>query len=446
MIINIFNIIKENLGYNNYQNCSSEIDKKILKYQKSQILNLKWKIIFTFLLIILFLFIYFYSFNFKFNIICIKTFINDCRNLKIYNKINHNKEINPYLSICIPAFNMEKYIEKALLSLINQSFQNFEIIITNDNSNDNTEKIIKNYQLKDNRIKIIQHEKNLGVYKSRIDSAINSNGEFILFIDPDDMLINGHLLEELYKYNLKYNLDMIEFTVYHQEEGKKKIYYPIYHEFSHFHHYNEKIIYQPELSNLIYYIPNTKKHTAIICRTIWNKIIRKNVLMNSIEYIERFFNHSFLITADDTPINILNFNFAKNYSNLKIPGYLYNIRKNSISRIGAKKKNDIIISYNFLLFYEFFYKYVKDFKKDLDYLFYDLKLTYSYILRIQDLEERNYISKAIDFFIQIFNDDISIEFKNFSENIILKLKKQKLSQFNFKYFFKYFYTFMISLF
>ena len=77
--------------------------------------------------------------------------------------------------------------------------------------------------------------------------------------------------------------------------------------------------------------------------------------MNSIEYIEKFFHNSFVITADDIPINMQNFNFAHNYSNLKLPGYLYNVRKNSMSRIGAIKKNDIIISYNFLLFYKFFY-------------------------------------------------------------------------------------------
>ena len=425
MIINCFNIIKSNLFYQNYQICSNEIyQKKLQFHSKSQGLNLKWKTIFTFLLIILFFLIFFYSFNNKYNIIFFKSFINDCRNLKIYNKKYSNIGIIPYLSICIPAFNMEKYIEKALISLINQSFQNFEIIITNDNSNDNTEKIIKNYQLKDNRIKIIQHDKNLGVYKSRIDSVLNAKGEFILFFDPDDMLINGHLFEELYNYNLKYNLDMIEFSVYHQEEGKKKIFYPIYHEFNHYHHFNKTIIFQPDLSNLIYYNPNTQKPTAIICRTIWNKIIRKSVLINSIEYIEKFYNNSFLITADDTPINILNFNFAHNYSNLKLPGYLYNVRKNSISRIGAKKKNDIIISYNFLLFYKFFYKYTKDFKKDLNYLFKDLKLTYPYILKIQNLNGRNYISKAIDFFIQIINDDVSLEFKSFSEIILSELKER----------------------
>ena len=126
MIINCFNIIKSNLFYHNYQICSNEIDQKKLQFHsKSQRLNLKWKTIFTFVLIILFFLIFFYSFNNKYNIIFFKSFINDCRNLKIYNKKNSNIGIIPYLSICIPAFNMEKYIEKALISLINQSFQNY---------------------------------------------------------------------------------------------------------------------------------------------------------------------------------------------------------------------------------------------------------------------------------------------------------------------------------
>ena len=130
---------------------------------------------------------------------------------------------------------MELYIAKALLSIINQSFQNFEIVIVNDNSKDNTEKIIKTFQLEDNRIIIINHLKNLGVYCSRINAALNTNAKYILFMDPDDMLINPYLFEELFTYNSKYFLDMVEFSVYHQEEGKRKIYFPIYHELNHYH-------------------------------------------------------------------------------------------------------------------------------------------------------------------------------------------------------------------
>jgi len=83
-------------------------------------------------------------------------YINDCKNHKKYNR---NKIINenPYISVCIPSLNMNKYIERAIISIINQSFQNFEIIVVNDNSKDETEMIIKRLQLDDNRIKLINH-------------------------------------------------------------------------------------------------------------------------------------------------------------------------------------------------------------------------------------------------------------------------------------------------
>ena len=78
-----------------------------------------------------------------------KVFINDCRKLKNYNKKKLLDNNNPYLSVCIPAYNIDKYLEKALLSIINQSFQDFEIIIVNNNSFDNTGKILKSFEFEE---------------------------------------------------------------------------------------------------------------------------------------------------------------------------------------------------------------------------------------------------------------------------------------------------------
>ena len=64
---------------------------------------------------------------------------------------------------------MRLYIQQNLLSIINQSFQDFEIIVVNDFSTDETEDIIKNLQLNDKRIKLVNHYQNLGVYHSRIE-------------------------------------------------------------------------------------------------------------------------------------------------------------------------------------------------------------------------------------------------------------------------------------
>ena len=97
-----------------------------------------------------------------------KHYINDCRNFKKYKRKEIKNDI-PYFSICLPAFNMESYIKKVILSILNQSFQDFEIIIVNDNSNDKTEFIIKEILSKDKRIKAINHLQNSGVYTSRVD-------------------------------------------------------------------------------------------------------------------------------------------------------------------------------------------------------------------------------------------------------------------------------------
>ena len=124
-------------------------------------------------------------------------YINDCKNHKRYNREKiYNK--NPYISICLPSLNMEKYIEQTLLSIINQLFQDFEIIIINDNSKDDTKKIIKNMQLEDERIKLINHNINKGVYYSRVEAILNSKGKYIILMDPDDLYLNENLFQELY--------------------------------------------------------------------------------------------------------------------------------------------------------------------------------------------------------------------------------------------------------
>ena len=254
---------------------------------------------------------------------------------------------------------MEKYIKQALLSLIYQSFQNFEIIIVNDNSNDKTQNIIEKFQDKDKRIKLINHSKNLGVYASRADAILNALGKYVLLMDPDDILLNQNLFQHLYYYNL-YSLDIMEFLVYHQNEEKKTIIIPDNSSLNHLHNFNKDVIYQPELSNILFYVPNSKKYSPIICRPIWNKLIRNEIIKKSINYLNNdYFRNQFLIAADDTPINILIFQFAKNYSNIKVPGYLYLLRDGGMSKDNKGDiKHDIILSYNFLLYFQFFYKLI----------------------------------------------------------------------------------------
>ncbi|MBP9765906.1 MAG: glycosyltransferase [Candidatus Pacebacteria bacterium] len=98
--------------------------------------------------------------------------------------------MNPKVSIIMPVYNGEKFLRESIESVLNQTFDNFEFIIINDGSKDNSLNIIKEYDVKDKRIKIIDQE-NKGVSSSRNNGIKSSNGKYITFIDCDDIwLIN----------------------------------------------------------------------------------------------------------------------------------------------------------------------------------------------------------------------------------------------------------------
>ena len=334
-------------------------------------------------------------------------YINNCTHLIRFNNESFIRKEYPFLSICISTYNSEKYIEKAVLSIINQSFRDFEIIIVNDYSIDHTyEKLIK-LQKQDERIKIINHSENLGIYHSRAEGVLNSKSKYILFLDADDMIFNPFLFEKLYESYLNYNLDIIEYTVFYQIEEENKIYCPKESEQNHYHNYSNKIIYQPELSNIIYFKPNSKEYSTVICRTIWSKIYKKNVILKAIKYIGDFYyNNENIIIAEDTLLNIVIFNFAKNYTNLNIPGYLYNIRKSSISHLNDESDYLRKKSISFFLYYFLFYRFIKDFDKDRNYLYYELRPFGNYLLNLGKYDNTKYFLNKTKIMINdIINDN-----------------------------------------
>lgn len=93
----------------------------------------------------------------------------------------------PFFSIIIPAYNAENFIERCLLSIIKQSYNNYEIIIINDGSNDRTEEISQKFIKLDNKIHLL-NTKNEGVSAARNKGIVHATGEYIIFMDADDLL------------------------------------------------------------------------------------------------------------------------------------------------------------------------------------------------------------------------------------------------------------------
>lgn len=105
--------------------------------------------------------------------------------------------MNPKVSIIVPIYNSEKYMNKCIESILNQTLTEIEIILVNDGSTDNSGKIIDNYAKKDKRIKVI-HQENSGPSVARNKGINIAKGKYIGFVDSDDY-IESTMYEELYK-------------------------------------------------------------------------------------------------------------------------------------------------------------------------------------------------------------------------------------------------------
>ena len=107
--------------------------------------------------------------------------------------------MSPKLSIIIPCYNCEKTLEEAVVSCFTQNLENFEIIMVDDASMDNTREIIKKLSEKHQEIKVIYHDKNKGGGAARNTAVKNSSHELIFCLDSDDILPEG-TLEKMLKY------------------------------------------------------------------------------------------------------------------------------------------------------------------------------------------------------------------------------------------------------
>lgn len=111
----------------------------------------------------------------------------------------------PKVSVILPVYNVEKYIDKCIQSLLNQTLKDVEFIFVDDCSPDKSVDIIKKYN--DPRIKLVQHEVNKYTAEARNTGVKNATGEYIAFVDPDDY-IDNNFLEELYTIAKQSNADI----------------------------------------------------------------------------------------------------------------------------------------------------------------------------------------------------------------------------------------------
>lgn len=163
------------------------------------------------------------------------------------------------ISIIIPVYNGEKYIKKCLDSIKSQTFQDYEVLIINDGSKDNTKKIIETY-LEDDRFKLYNRT-NHGIGSSRNFGIEKSKGNYICFIDSDDY-VHLNYLEKLYT---KINSDKLDMVVCNYIELNEELNI-------------EKKVKINEFANTT--INKNPELLLEINKSPWNKIYKKNIIKN----------------------------------------------------------------------------------------------------------------------------------------------------------------------
>lgn len=189
------------------------------------------------------------------------------------------KEVKNYglVSIIMPAYNSSKYIGQAIESVISQTYKNWELIIVDDDSKDNTLEVIKKYMREDNRIKCISLKKNYGAAHARNIAIENSKGKYLAFLDSDDLWY-PEKLEKQISFMEKNNY-YFSCTAYQQITDDNKVLKKII-KVKNKYDYNEVLKNCPGNSTVIYNshilgkikAPNIKRRNDFI---MWLRVIKK---------------------------------------------------------------------------------------------------------------------------------------------------------------------------
>ena len=312
------------------------------------------------------------------------------------------------VSVIIPVYNTERYLEECLDSICGQTYKNIEIILINDGSTDNSLKICESYKSKDNRIIIINKE-NTGVSDSRNIGIEKSTGKYIFFLDSDDYL-EKNTIENMVKKANGYNMVICGMNI--------------------------KYINTLKTSNLKYRTIDNNKCIEDVVNNMqiggfaWNKLFEKEIIsLNGLK-----FNKNISMCED----LLFVVNYLKNSKNILILDenlYYYRIRKSSLTTNKNSKRLKSII-YVYKEIYDYFVKNNFDL----------IKLKY-YIINLyfsnNNSEERKFIKNSFKFnyFFTLFNiifnknvnlkDKIIIFFNSISPRIVLKIRKYREKEYQY---------------
>ena len=306
--------------------------------------------------------------------------------VKLLKKNNFKKKIylynitKPKVSFIASVYNKELYLNSFIYSIQNQDLKEFELLLVDDFSNDKSIEIINEFQNKDRRIKLIRNKKNMGSLYSRYNGALYSKGEYVIFVDSDDIILKNGIIKA-YNHIKKKKLDLVEFHSVFEMNYSISIISRRYYKY-------KNIIYQPILSYIYYY---SNKEGKELNTVLWDKLVRREVAMEAFNFIGKTYLNEKIIVENDVVILFALFKKANSFQYIDEIGYYYFLQNNDSitnTKYDPRKANKVIHSIftNIKILYEktedtFLDKYLSIFKLLQGYKRY--KKCFSYIDNIE---------------------------------------------------------------
>lgn len=222
----------------------------------------------------------------------------------------------PLISIIVTVFNSEEYLRECLNSILNQSFDSFEVVIVDDGSSDSSSVICKEYEKLDKRFRLYELRKNVGISAARNFALSKCRGQYLIFVDSDDY-VSPEYLSSLYQIAVTHSCDVACCNYYILED---------------FNNHSLKIsglnlqskvqITKQDFIQLIFSLDASKKLDIGISGYLWNKLIKRECCNGT------FFKK---IGAEDEVFLVETISNIDTIMYCGTPLYYYRVRKNSLS-------------------------------------------------------------------------------------------------------------------
>ena len=262
-----------------------------------------------------------------------------------------NMRVNPKISVVVPVYNAENFLDESIPSLLNQTFKEIEVLCVNDGSKDNSLKILERFAKIDSRIKVID-KKNGGCGSARNMGLDYAVGEYIYFFDPDDYVLHN-TFEELHNNATKNKSDLVMFKIARFIDGE-----PVDYSIPGFDFDN--VFKGVDFNNFTFTYKDIKKYVLNASFAPWCKLYKKDLIESN------GFRFATNVAFDDAPFHVQSLLKAKRIS--FIPDFFYHYRLSNPNSVNNTASNGIDIFKicdiveDFLKENKFYGEFVKEFE------------------------------------------------------------------------------------